>query len=373
MLRDDFPFFKSNNLIYFDNAATSQKPYVMIDALNKFYSTSNCNIHRGDYPLSRSVSKQFDEAREAIADYIGAKKDEIVFTSGATEGINLVTTSLLKDGNGNVVVSELEHSSNYFPWKESGLEFRVCKVDKNGRLIYNMPIDENTKIVSITGMSNVNGFCPDINKITNIAHDYGAMVLVDATQLVVHKKIDVKKIDCDFLVFSAHKLYGPMGLGVLYIKSNLIKKLNLYKYGGGAVNRDYSYKQDNERFEAGTQNIAAVLAFKESINYLNKINIEEIEADLYNYLINKIKKVKGITLYENSNLVMSFSLNNIGSYDIGVLLSNYNIAARCGGHCAYPLLDRIGEDSLCRISLSFYNTKEEIDYFIDKLNLIAGI
>lgn len=373
MIRDDFPFFKNNNLIYFDNAATSQKPYVMINALNDFYINFNCNIHRGDYSLSREISKKYDESRKTVSEYIGAKESEIIFTSGATEGINLVASVLAKIKKGNVVVSELEHSSNYFPWKESGLEFRVWKANKDGRLIDNPPIDKNTSIVCITGMSNVNGYCPDLEKIIEKAHSFGALVLVDATQLIVHKKIDVHKLDCDFLVFSAHKLYGPMGLGVLYIKENLINSFEPYNYGGGMVNRDYSYKTGYEKFEAGTQNIASILAFKESIDYIKNINIEKIESELYSYLICKIKMINGISLYENGNLVMSFSLKNIGSYDIGVLLSNCNIATRCGAHCAYPLLDRIGEENLCRISLCFYNTKEEIDYFIEKLNLIADI
>lgn len=373
MYRDDFPFFKNNNLVYFDNAATSQKPYVMIDALNNFYSAYNCNVHRGDYPLSRMASQKIDESRKSIAEFIGARENEIIFTSGATEGINILANVLSKNKKGNVVVSELEHSSNYFPWKECGLEFRTWKVDKEGRLTNNPPIDKDTRIVCITGMSNVNGYCPGIKDIIKKAHSFNALVLVDATQLIVHKKINVKDIDCDFLVFSAHKLYGPMGLGVLYIKQNLIDNICLCKYGGGVVNRDYSYIDGNEKFEAGTQNVAAIIAFKESLDYLRKINIEEEERALYDYLLPKIKAVKGITLFENNNLLMSFVLDNMGPYDVGVLLSNYNIAIRCGGHCAYPLLDQIGKDSLCRISLSFYNTKEEIDYFIEKLNFIAGI
>ncbi len=389
MIRDDFPFFKESKTIYLDTAATSQKPQRMIDALVSFYTAQNANIHRGNYKLSREASQRYDEVRKKAADFINADPEEIVFTKGATEGLNFIARSVLKDlkEEENVVVSDLEHSSAYFPFKREcerkNASFRSASVDREGRLILEdmrKKIDDQTKLVVISGMSNVNGFEPDLYQIIETAHSHGASVLVDAAQLIVHKRVDVKKLNCDYLAFSAHKLYGPMGVGCLYIKKEKQKEIEPLLLGGGTItddpSHDYPLKEDEERYEAGTPDVAGVIAFGETLDYLNERGWDDLlkqEEETAEYLYRELSSLPSVHIkgYVKGSSVLCFKMEKLNSYDIGVLLSLHDIAVRTGGHCAYPMMRSLNEDNLVRVSLGIYSTKDDVDALVKVLKSIS--
>lgn len=380
-IRSKFPVFSQNKrLVYLDNAATSQKPEGVIDRVRQFYLSENSNIHRGNYPLSSRASEYYAHSKQTVSHWIDARTpEEIVYTKSSTEAINLVAAGMdgLTGPENNIVTTELEHSSNYFPWKElcrrTGVQFRVAEVEEDGSLKTEKLlklIDCHTKLVAVTGMSNAGGFCPDLKKIISEAHNKGALVLVDATQLIVHRMISVRELDCDFLSFSSHKIYGPMGLGVLYGKQSCLELIPPLLYGGDMVLRgdgdQIIYKSNTEKFEGGTQNIGGALGLEAAIEFLQENEFEallEHEKALAAYIRQRLEKIKGLHILNSGpdSPIILFEMDGIGAYDVGVLLGLKDIAVRCGSHCAYPLMKRLERQSLCRVSLAVYNTKEDSD------------
>ena len=380
-IRSKFPVFSQNKrLVYLDNAATSQKPEGVIDRVRQFYLSENSNIHRGNYPLSSRASEYYAHSKQTVSHWIDARTpEEIVYTKSSTEAINLVAAGMdgLTGPENNIVTTELEHSSNYFPWKElcrrTGVQFRVAEAEEDGSLKTEKLlklIDCHTKLVAVTGMSNAGGFCPDLKKIISEAHNNGALVLVDATQLIVHRMISVRELDCDFLSFSSHKIYGPMGLGVLYGKQSCLELIPPLLYGGDMVLRgdgdQIIYKSNTEKFEGGTQNIGGALGLEAAIEFLQENEFEallEHEKALAAYTRQKLEKIKGLHIlnFGPDSPIILFEMDGIGAYDVGVLLGLKDIAVRCGSHCAYPLMKRLERQSLCRVSLAVYNTKEDSD------------
>lgn len=380
-IRSKFPVFSQNKrLVYLDNAATSQKPEGVIDRVRQFYLSENSNIHRGNYPLSSRASEYYAHSKQTVSHWIDARTpEEIVYTKSSTEAINLVAAGMdgLTGPENNIVTTELEHSSNYFPWKElcrrTGVQFRVAEVEEDGSLKTEKLlklIDCHTKLVAVTGMSNAGGFCPDLKKIISEAHNKGALVLVDATQLIVHRMISVRELDCDFLSFSSHKIYGPMGLGVLYGKQSCLELIPPLLYGGDMVLRgdgdQIIYKSNTEKFEGGTQNIGGALGLEAAIEFLQENEFEallEHEKALAAYTRQRLEKIKGLHILNSGpdSPIILFEMDGIGAYDVGVLLGLKDIAVRCGSHCAYPLMKRLERQSLCRVSLAVYNTKEDSD------------
>ena len=393
-IREDFPIFQNQiqPFVYMDNGATAQKPLAVVERLRNFYLYENSNIHRGSYPLSSHASNMYEKARECIRDWIDAEyADEIVFTKGSTEAINLAACALfeawVRPGD-NVIVTELEHSSNFFPWKHwcerSGADFHVAEADKDGSLdaqaVLSL-IDGRTKLVAVTAMSNVTGFRPSLDIMIREAHRQGARVLVDASQEIVHQTVSVNQMECDFLCFSGHKLYGPMGTGVLYGKREYLKEMPPYLYGGDMVEKGdtgiISYKTEPGKFEAGTQNIAGILGLEAAITYLKEQGFDSLvryEAELSVYARKRLGQLDGIHILGPDIIspVITLEAEHLGAYDLGVLLANRGIAVRCGAHCAYPLIRRMGKESICRISLAIYNTREEIDYMAEALEDILG-
>lgn len=380
-IRSKFPVFSQNKrLVYLDNAATSQKPEGVIDRVRQFYLSENSNIHRGNYPLSSRASEYYAHSKQTVSHWIDARTpEEIVYTKSSTEAINLVAAGMdgLTGPENNIVTTELEHSSNYFPWKElcrrTGVQFRVAEAEEDGSLKTEKLlklIDCHTKLVAVTGMSNAGGFCPDLKKIISEAHNKGALVLVDATQLIVHRMISVRELDCDFLSFSSHKIYGPMGLGVLYGKQSCLELIPPLLYGGDMVLRgdgdQIIYKSNTEKFEGGTQNIGGALGLEAAIEFLQENEFEallEHEKALAAYTRQRLEKIKGLHIlnFGPDSPIILFEMDGIGAYDVGVLLGLKDIAVRCGSHCAYPLMKRLERQSLCRVSLAVYNTKEDSD------------
>lgn len=391
-IRKDFPILSASvgkyPLVYFDNGATSQKPQVVIDAISEYYSTINANIHRGVHTLSQLATDAYEVSREKIKNHINAKESaEIIFTSGTTESINLVAncfTSLLQK-NDEIIVSHLEHHSNIVPWQmlceKTGAKLKVIPIDQNGELIlsaYDKLLSDKTKIVAVNHVSNALGVINPLEKIIEKAHLLGACVLIDGAQAVAHLKPDVQKLNCDFYVFSAHKMCGPTGVGVLYGKREWLEKIPPYK-GGGEMIKEVSfdkttYAEIPHKFEAGTPNIAGGIIFGYAIDYLNKIgfdNIEKHEKELLDYANQKLAEIPKVIIYGNTPhkvSVISFNVENIHPYDIGTIIDKMGIAVRTGHHCAQPIMSFFGIPGTIRASFSFYNTKEEIDRFIRALH-----
>lgn len=391
-IRKDFPILSASvgkyPLVYFDNGATSQKPQVVIDAISEYYSTINANIHRGVHTLSQLATDAYEVSREKIKNHINAKESaEIIFTSGTTESINLVAncfTSLLQK-NDEIIVSHLEHHSNIVPWQmlceKTGAKLKVIPIDQNGELIlsaYDKLLSDKTKIVAVNHVSNALGVINPLEKIIEKAHLFGACVLIDGAQAVAHLKPDVQKLNCDFYVFSAHKMCGPTGVGVLYGKREWLEKIPPYK-GGGEMIKEVSfdkttYAEIPHKFEAGTPNIAGGIIFGYAIDYLNKIgfdNIEKHEKELLDYANQKLAEIPKVIIYGNTPhkvSVISFNVENIHPYDIGTIIDKMGIAVRTGHHCAQPIMSFFGIPGTIRASFSFYNTKEEIDRFIQALH-----
>lgn len=382
MLRDDFPFFKARaDLVYLDNATTTQKPQIVIDSVVKFMTEQNSNTGRSLYPLASDAEQMLSDVREKVASFINADRDEIIFTKGSTEALNMVSSSLCcRRRNGNIVITELEHSSNYAPWLEccrkTGIEFRVAKVDDDGILnpesVMSM-IDNSTLVVAVSGMSNVTGYMPEIQSICKFANDHGALSVVDAAQLAVHDKVDVKEIGCDFLCLSGHKLYGPQGTGILYAGKEVQTKLVPLALGGGAVESDYRQKNGPEGFEAGTLNIAGIVGLGKAIDYLkqHENEIKRTEDELSGYLFCKLKQLDFLkVINKEASPIVSFLVKKLGFYDVGALLAKKGICIRTGSCCAYNLMRALHLEGVCRVSISFCNTKEEIDRLAKELNWI---
>lgn len=393
-LRNDFPIFKKKingkELVYLDNASTTQKPYSVINSITDFYSNYNSNIHRAVYQLAEEATTLYEQSREKIANFINVRPEEIVFTRNTTESINLIAhswarTNLKKDDG--VAITELEHHSNIVPWQvlsqEIGTRLEYVGIDENGFLDLEYLIElissKKVKLVSLSHMSNVLGTIVPIERIIKIAHENDIPVLVDGAQSVPHMPVDVKNMDCDFLVFSAHKMLGPTGVGVLYAKKEILEKMRPFMGGGDMIKEVFkfhtNYNEVPYKFEAGTPNIADVVGFGAAIDYLEKIGMENIrkhEIDLTEYALESILSINHLTVYgpRDPNYrggVISFNIADIHPHDLATIMNDHGIAIRSGHHCAQVLMQRLDVPATSRASFYIYNTKEEIDKFVNAI------
>lgn len=388
MNREDF-LILNDNLIYFDNGATTLKPKCVSEKVSEYYNYYSANAHRGDYELSLKVDSEYENTRKLVKEFINAKSTkEIVFTSGTTDSLNKIIFgyfyNCLTDGD-EVLLTKSEHASNLLPWFELA-DMKNIKIsyipldDKHKITLDNLKkvITPNTKVISIAHITNVIGDIRPIKEIIEYAHENNILVLVDGAQSAAHMNIDVQKLDIDFLAFSAHKMLGPTGVGVLYGKEKLLKDTKPTIFGGG-MNASFLYDGTREYheiptlLEAGTPNIAGVIGFGETLKYLNSIgmnNILNYEKDLKRYALVRLKTIRGITIYneDSESGIITFNIEGIFPQDLAIFLSRYNICIRAGNHCAKILKDEIGIKNTCRISLYFYNTKEEIDKLVSVLS-----
>ncbi|MBV6644777.1 MAG: cysteine desulfurase [Cyclobacteriaceae bacterium] len=394
-IRAEFPVLdqkvNGHDLIYFDNAATSQKPKQVIDALTKYYEHNNSNIHRGVHTLAERATHDYEETRKAVATFINANEaEEVVFTKGTTEGLNLVAQAygrkFLKAGD-EIMVSEMEHHSNIVPWQllcqQTGAVLKKIPITENGELdmgAFDQLINERTKIVSIVYISNSLGTINPISTIVKKAHSVGAKVVVDGAQAAPHQKLDVKTLGCDFLAFSAHKMYGPTGVGVLYGKRDVLEKMDPYQ-GGGEMIKEVSfdgttYNDIPYKFEAGTPNIGDVVAFKEAIEFIQRIGHEALHTheqkllQVGSELLHKIEGFEPVGYAGDKASVISFNIEGVHPFDLGMFLDARGIAVRTGHHCTQPVMDRYQIDGTVRASFAVYNTKNEIEVFADALQEI---
>ena len=391
-IRNDFPILKQEiygkPLVYFDNGATTQKPQVVIDEELKIYSHENSNIHRGVHYLSEQLTQRFEDARKIVQNFINAHHDyEIIFTSGTTQSINTVAYSFgerFVSDEDEIIISTLEHHSNIVPWQllceRKNAKLKVIPVNDNGEISiedFQELISKKTKIIAITHVSNALGTVTDIKKIIEIAHHHNIPVLVDGAQSIQHGRIDVQDLDCDFFVFSGHKLYGPTGIGVLYGKEKWLNKMPPFLSGGEMIKKvtfeKTSFNELPFKFEAGTPNYVGAIGMAKAIEYLNSFGIEEIaayEKELLTYATEKLTSIKGLRIIgtaEKKASLISFVLENIHHYDAGMILDKLGIAVRTGHHCAEPVMNRFNIEGTIRASFSFYNTKEEIDKLYNAL------
>ena len=387
MNREDFPFL-SQNIIYFDNGATSLKPRILSETISDYYNNYSANAHRGDYDISLKVDTKYEETRNLVKEFINAKSNkEIIFTSGTTDSINKIVFGYFKyilKENDEIILTQSEHASNVLPWfelkDELNLNIKYITLDDD----YSVTLDalksiitDKTKVISLALITNVIGDVRPIKEIIKYAHDNDILVVGDGAQSVAHTKTDVQDLDIDFLAFSAHKMYGPTGVGILYGKEELLNNIRPISFGGG-MNAMFSsdtvrvYSELPELLEAGTPNIAGIIGFGEVIKYINNIgieNIENYELELRKYALNRLKEIDGINIINpNSNSsIITFNLRDIFAQDLAIYLNKYNICVRAGNHCTKMLKEVIGIKNTCRISLSFYNTKEEIDKLVEVL------
>jgi cysteine desulfurase/selenocysteine lyase len=397
-IRTDFPILArevyGKPLVYLDNAATTQKPQCVMDKITEMYTTVNSNVHRGVHYLSQAATDEHEAARKTVQRFINANiPEEIVFTRGATESINLVASSFCrsfcKEGD-EILITAMEHHSNIVPWQIQadirGLKIKVIPINKDGELImeeFEKLISPRTKLIAATHISNVLGTINPIDEIIRIAHSHNIPVLIDAAQSVQHAKVDVQKIDCDFLVFSSHKIYGPTGVGVLYGKEEWLNALPPYQ-GGGEMIESVSFEKTTFnklpfKFEAGTPDFVGTAALATALNYINSIGLDNIahhEDELLKYATEKMLQIPGMRIIGTAKekcSVISFLVDDIHPYDIGTLLDKMGIAIRTGHHCAEPLMKELGIDGTARVSFAFYNTKEEVDLFIAGLKRIVSM
>jgi cysteine desulfurase/selenocysteine lyase len=397
-IRKDFPILQTyvhgKPLVYLDNAATSQKPISVIRKAQEYYSTMNSNIHRGVHALSGVSTEAFETARIKIKKFINALgKNEIIFTRGATESINLVAQTFgrsnLNEGD-EVIISEMEHHSNIVPWQlicnEKKAKLKVIPINDDGELIleeYEKLLSNRTKIVSVVYCSNSLGTVNPVRKIIKAAHKKGIPVLIDAAQAVNHLPIDVQELDCDFLVFSGHKIYGPTGIGVLYGKVNLLDSMPPYQGGGDMISKvtfeKTTYNELPHKFEAGTPNIAGAIGLGEAIDYVSRIGIGNIslhEKELLDYATEAVQSVPGLKIIGTASekvSVLSFVLDDVHPHDIGTFLDFEGVAIRTGHHCTQPVMDRFKIPATSRASFAMYNTTEEIDVLVNGLNKIIKV
>ena len=385
-IREDFPILSrtvyDKSLVYLDNAATTQKPLCVLDAMREEYLNVNANVHRGVHYLSQQATDLHEAARETVRRFINAESvSEIVFTRGTTEGLNLVASSFceefMQEGD-EVIISVMEHHSNIVPWQlqaaKRGIAIRVIPMDERGELKldeFRGMLNGRTKLVSIAHVSNVLGTINPVKEITRIAHEHGVPVLVDGAQSTPHFRVDVQDIDCDFFVFSGHKMYGPTGIGVLYGKESWLDRLPPYQGGGEMIESVTFEKTVFEKlpfkFEAGTPDYVATHGLAKAIDYIESIGLDNISAherELTRYCMQKLSEIEGMRLFgtsDHKDAVASFLVRDIHHLDMGTLLDRLGIAVRTGHHCAQPLMDRLGIQGTVRASFALYNTKEEID------------
>ena len=397
-IRKEFPILSKKvhdkNLVYLDNAATTQKPNYVIDKVNDYYTTMNANIHRGVHALSQEATEGFESARIKIKQFINALgKNQIIFTRGTTEAINLVASSYgrknIKEGD-EIIISHMEHHSNIVPWqllcKEKNVKLRIIPINDNGELIYEefeKLVNKKTKFISIVHVSNSLGTINPVKEIINYAHQFNIPVMIDAAQAVNHIKVDVQDLDCDFLAFSGHKIYGPTGIGVLYGKVELLEAMPPYQGGGDMISKvtfeETTYNELPHKFEAGTPDIAGAIGLGAAIEFVSKIGIEKInehENTLLEYATKKVSEIPGLRIIGNAKekaSVLSFVLENIHPHDIGTFLDFEGVAIRTGHHCTQPLMKRFNIPATSRASFAMYNTKEEIDVLVNGLKKIIEV
>ncbi|MBI9055733.1 MAG: cysteine desulfurase [Bacteroidales bacterium] len=391
-IRNDFPILNQQiykkPLVYFDNGATTQKPQVVIDEEVKIYSKENSNIHRGVHYLSEQLTQRYEDARKVVQKFINAEHDhEVVFTSGTTESINTIAYSFgekyISEGD-EIIISTLEHHANIVPWQmlcqRKNAKLKVIPINEKGELIldeYEKLLSPKTKIVAVNQVSNALGTVNDVKRIIDLAHQNNIPVLVDGAQSVQHEKVDVQELDCDFFVFSGHKLYGPNGTGILYGKEKFLNEMPPYMTGGEMIKKvtfeETTFNELPFKFEAGTPNYVSAIGLATAIEYIENLGLENIaayEKELLEYGTEKLGSIEGLRIIgtaDNKVSVISFNLENIHHYDAGMVIDKMGIAVRTGHHCAEPLMDRFNIEGTIRASFSFYNTKEEIDKLYDAI------
>ncbi len=391
-VRKDFPILQraagGKPLVYFDNAATSQKPNSVINAIGNYYKNYNANIHRGLYSISIEASEAYDKAREKVREYINAREArEIIFTRGTTEAVNLVAYSYGRQNikeDDEIIISAMEHHANIVPWQvlceEKKAKLKIIPVNDKGELLindYKKLISPRTKLVAVCHISNSLGTINPVKEIVSLAHEKNIPVLIDGAQAVHHTKVDVRSLNADFYAFSGHKMYAPMGIGVLYGKAKLLETMPPYQTGGDMISsvsfEKTLYNEIPMKFEAGTPNVEGAIGLGAAIDYINSIgleNISEHESALLNYATDEISKIEGIRIIgtaENKASVLSFVVEGLNALDIGIMLDTSGVAVRTGQHCTEPLMDWFGIPGTARASFAFYNTIEEVDFFIDAL------
>ena len=388
--KDEFPILQERKISYLDSGATTQKPQCVIDAIESYYKECNANPHRGAYSLSIEATEKYESTREKIAKFINARnREEIIFSKNATESLNLIAYSYGLDNlkkDDEVVLSIMEHHSNLVPWqyvtKKTNSKLKFMYINKDYELSkeeIESKITDKTKVVGITHVSNVLGTINNVKEIIKYAHKKGAIVIVDASQSIPHMKIDVQDLDADFLVFSGHKMFTPLGIGVLYGKKELLNKMPPFLMGGDMI--EYVYEQNTtfaplpNKFEAGTQNVEGVIGLGAAIDYIEKIGYKEIqnvEEAITKYAVNELSKLDFLEIYitphsENHSSVISFNIKGVHPHDVASILDSNGVCVRSGNHCAQPLLRYLGMDSTCRASFSIYNTKEDVDNLVEAL------
>jgi len=397
-IRADFPILAQtvygNPLVYMDNGATTQKPQVVIDTLARMYTDCNANIHRGAHYLSEQATEAYEGARRTVRDFLNAGlSQEIVFTSGVTASINLVAFSygerFIRSGD-EIIVSEMEHHSNIVPWQmlcdRKGARLKVISVSDSGELMmdeYRKLLNERTRLVAVTHVSNTLGTVNPVKEIIRLAHEADAHILIDGAQSVQHTKIDVQDLGCDFFAFSGHKVYGPTGIGALYGRKELLDEIPPWQGGGDMVDNvsfvKTTYNELPFKFEAGTTNYIDAVGLESAIRYIEGIGMDEItvyEHDLMLYACEQLSKIEGIRILgtaENKIATFSFLLDNIHPYDTGMILDKMGIAVRTGTHCTQPLMQRFGVEGTVRASMSFYNTREEVDLLCKGLEKVKRL
>lgn len=397
-VREDFPILNSTvrgkRLVYLDNAATTQKPYQVIDRIKRYYEYQNSNVHRGVHYLSELATQQYENARETVRKFINAEStEEIIFTRGTTEAINLVANSFgklnISEGD-EIIITEMEHHSNIVPWQilceDRKAVLRVIPFDDNGELIideFEKMLNEKTKLVSIVHISNSLGTVNPVKTIIEMAHSYAIPVLVDGAQSIMHNKIDVQELGCDFFVFSGHKVYGPTGIGVLYGRKDLLKDMPPYQGGGDMIKAvtfsKTTYNDLPYKFEAGTPNIEGAIGLATAIDYINNLGLDGIaqyENELLQYTKEKLSQISQLRIIgtaKEKGPIISFILDSIHPHDIGTILDFEGIAVRTGHHCTQPVMEHFNIPATTRASLCFYNTKEEIDLLYDGIQKVIKV
>ena len=387
-IKKEFPIL-SKGLVYLDNAATSQKPYQVINAIKNYYENYNANVHRGVYQIAIEATEKYEEAHRVVGRFINALSNEIIFTKNTTEAINLVAYSLglkLKKGD-EIVTSLMEHHSNFVPWQQicklTGATLKVIPVDKDGNLDnWERYINKNTKIVAITHASNVLGTVNPVKEIVKKAHEFNALVVVDGAQSVPHFTVDVKDLDCDFLAFSGHKMLGPMGIGVLYGKQEILKNMQPFIYGGDMIKdvkiNETKWNDLPWKFEAGTPNVGGAIGLMEAVNYLTNIGMNNVYShtqQLLKYALERLKEIPNLKVYgsKERNGLISFKLGRLHPHDMSAFLDELKIAIRGGHMCAQPLVNSLNEVAVARASFYVYNTKDDVDKFVNGLKKAKGV
>jgi cysteine desulfurase/selenocysteine lyase len=391
-VRNDFPILSrtiyGKPLVYFDNAATTQKPNIVIDAISNYYRNDNANVHRGVHYLSQHATGAFEDVRKKVATFVNASsQNEIIFTRGATEAINLVACSYCEsflDAGDEIILSALEHHSNIVPWQAAcerkGAFLKIIPITPQGDLdltVFEELLNDRTKMVAVSHISNTLGTINPISKIVEMAHHKGVPVFVDGAQGLSHGPVDVQKLDCDFYAFSAHKMYGPMGIGGLYGKTSWLEKMQPYQLGGEMIDtvtfEKTTYNEIPYKFEAGTPNVADVMGFGAAIDYLNELGWDFITAqenDLLEYATTRLQSIEGVKIIGTSAhkaAIISFLIEGIHFFDAGTIMDHLGIAVRTGSHCTQPLMDILGINGTLRASMAFYNTRQEVDKLVDAI------